>query len=327
MTELKSVGRFHPLDIFLVGIVFQSNINAVVMRERMIKFLPRDAIILCIVMLSLQNAGQAQGLQYPPKQNQLKLSASTVGGDILSFASTVGGDILHVFSAPFRLRPDNGLQLLAFTATTTVFVTLLDRNIDGDFIERDDFHVKPAIALAKIGDGYDKVTPKKVLIGLSVPMLAGGLIFKDKKLLQTTRLMIESFFITGKITLISKGVFGRARPYTGEGPLEFAWLKFNVRQERRSLPSGHVSGAFSIMTVLAKQYDAWWIKIPAYTVAVAVAFQRLESRNHWGADVIVGGAIGYSVSSTLVNRYRQPSKSSSAHPYIFGNRVGLIVSF
>ena len=158
-------------------------------------------------------------------------------------------------------------------------------------------------------------------------MLAGGLIFKDKKLLQTTRLMIESFFITGKITQIGKGVFGRARPYTGEGPLEFTWLKFNVRQERRSLPSGHVSSAFSIMTVLAKQYDVWWIKIPAYTVAVAVAFQRLESHNHWGADVIVGGAIGYSVSSTLVNRYRQPSKSSSAHPYIFGNRVGLIVSF
>jgi len=115
------------------------------MRERMMKFLTRDAIILCIIMLSLQNAGQAQGLQYSPKQNQLKLSASTVGGDILSFASTVGGDILHVFSAPFRLRPDNGLQLLAFTATTTVFVTLLDKNIDGDFIERDDFKARPPI--------------------------------------------------------------------------------------------------------------------------------------------------------------------------------------
>lgn len=72
------------------------------MREWMIKFLPRDAIIFCIIMLSLQNAGHAQGLQYPPKQNQFKLSASTIGGDILSFASTVGGDILHVFSAPFR---------------------------------------------------------------------------------------------------------------------------------------------------------------------------------------------------------------------------------
>ena len=285
------------------------------------------ALFIGTIMLSLQNAGQAQGLQYPPKQNHLKLSASTAGGDILSFVSTVGGDILHVFSSPLRLTQEDGLQLLAFTATTTVFVTLLDKNIDGDFIERDDFYVKPAMALAKIGDGYDKVTPKKVLIGLSASMLAGGLIFKDKKLLQTTRLMVESFFITGKITMIGKGVFGRARPYTGEGPLDFAWLKFNASQQRRSLPSGHTSSAFSIMTVLAKQYDSWWIKIPAYTVGVAVAFQRMESRSHWGADVIVGGAIGYSVSSTLVNRYRKPSKSSSAHPYLFGNRVGLIVSF
>jgi hypothetical protein len=69
------------------------------------------------------------------------------------------------------------------------------------------------------------------------------------------------------------------------------------------------------------------MEIPAYTVGVAVAFQRMESRSHWGADVIVGGALGYWVGSTLVNRYKQPSKSSSVNPYMMGNRVGLIVEF
>jgi membrane-associated phospholipid phosphatase len=93
------------------------------------------------------------------------------------------------------------------------------------------------------------------------------------------------------------------------------------------LPSGHVSSAFSLVTVLAKQYDSWWIEIPAYTVGVAVAFQRMESRSHWGADVMVGGALGYWVGSTLVNRYKQPSKGSSVNPYMMGNRVGLIVEF
>jgi membrane-associated phospholipid phosphatase len=283
------------------------------------------AAIFCMTMLSLQSAGHAQGLQYSPRQNSLKSFASNVGGDIWSFVSTVGGDVLYVFSSPLRLKQENGLKLLALSATTTVFVTTLDNPINGDFNERDDFHVKPAIELAKIGEVYDNVTPKRVLIGLSAPMLAGGLIFKDKKLILTTRLMVESFIIAGKITMIAKGVFGRARPYTGEGPLDFAWLEFNSRQERRSLPSGHVSSAFSIMTVLAKQYDSWWIKIPAYTVGVAVAFQRMESHNHWSADAIVGGAIGYGVGSILVNRYKQPSKSSSVNPYIFGSRVGLIV--
>jgi membrane-associated phospholipid phosphatase len=92
------------------------------------------------------------------------------------------------------------------------------------------------------------------------------------------------------------------------------------------LPSGHVSSAFSIMTVLARQYDSWWIEIPAYAVGVAVAFQRMESRSHWGADVIVGGGIGYWVGSTLVSRYKQPSRSSIS-PYFGENRIGLIVEF
>ncbi len=310
------------------------------MRERMMKFLPRYGMILPMknrrniyaalfigmITLSLQSAGHAQGLKYSPKSNSFKSSASNIGGDIFSFAAAVGGDVLYVLSSPLRLTKNDGLRLFVFSATTTTFVTFLDKRLDGDFIERDDFHIKPAIALAKIGDGYDKfLSTRYMLVGLPVTMFAGGLIFKDKKLLLTTRLMVESFFITAKITTVGKGVFGRARPYAEEGPLDFTWFKFNARQERRSLPSGHVSSAFSIITVLAKQYDSWWIKIPAYTVGVAVAFQRLESRSHWGADVILGGAIGYGVGSALVNRYKQPSKSSSVNPYMMGNRVGLII--
>ncbi len=298
------------------------------MRAEMTELLPHRTGTIFLLMLSLQHVGHAQGLQYAPKQNHLKSSVSRVGEEVWSFVSIVGGDVLHVFSSPLRLRQEDGLKLLALSATTITFVTILDKNIDGDFIERDDFYLKPAIGLAKIGEGYDKITAKRALLGLAVPMLAGGLILKDKKLLQTTRLMVESFLITGKITQIGKGVFGRARPYTDEGPLDFDWFKFHGKQERRSLPSGHTSTAFSLMTVLAKQYDAWWIKLPAYTVAVAVALQRLESRSHWGADVIVGGAIGYGVGSALVNRYKQPAKSTSAHsyhPYIFGNRLGILV--
>jgi membrane-associated phospholipid phosphatase len=298
------------------------------MRKWMMRFVPGHATILCMSMFPLQNAGHAQALQYSPKQNFLKADASHVGEDILSFAATVGGDILHVFSSPLRLEQKDGVKLLAFTAFTTTSVIWLDRDLEDDFNEREDFFVKPAIGLAKIGDGYDKfLSNKYMLAGLPAVMLAGGLIFKDKKLILTSRLVVESFLITGKITMIGKGMFGRARPYTGEGPLEFAWLKFNSKQERRSLPSGHVSSAFSIVTVLAKQYDSWWIEIPAYTVGVAVAFQRMESRSHWGADVIVGGALGYWVGSTLVNRYKQPSKSSSVRPYIMGNRVGLAARF
>ena len=276
----------------------------------------RYVIIPYIMIFLLPNAGLAQGLQHPPKQNPFK-----------SFAFTVGGDVLHVMSSPLRFRQNDGLKLLTFIATTTLFMTLLDSRINEDFIARDDFYVKPGIGLAKIGHGFDRVSPQYALAGLTVPMLAGALILKDRKLLETTRLMLESFVIAGGITYVGKRVFGRARPYTGEGPHDFEPFKFTVKGERRSFPSGHATSAFAMMTVVAKQYEQWWIRIPAYTAALSVSFQRIESRNHWGADVLVGSTIGYWVGNMLVSRYQQPSRKTAINPYILKNRIAFMVSF
>ncbi len=273
------------------------------------------AVILFVIVTSWQTTGHAQGLQASQNQRSFK-----------SLASKASSDVLYIFAAPSRLSSRSGLKLLALTGVTTGFMTILDQNIDDDFSEGD-FYVKPGIGLAKIGDVYDRISSKYVLAGLSASMLTGGLIFKDKKLLETTRLMVESYLISGAIAQLGKRVFGRARPYTGEGPSKFEPFKFRGARDRRSFPSGHATSAFSMMTVLAKQYDQWWIKIPAYSVAISVAMQRMDSRNHWGADVIVGGAIGYSVGSALVNRYKQQSNRVSMNPYILRNRVGIMFIF
>jgi membrane-associated phospholipid phosphatase len=232
----------------------------------------------------------------------------------------MGGDFLHVLSSPFHITQKEGLNLISFTAFTAICVGLLDKPLDKDFIESEDTYLMPAFGLAKFGQSYHYF-----LIGIPVVTLSGGLIYNDKKLLETTRLMFESYFISGAITQIAKNVFGRARPFTNEGPIQFNWLNF--RHDRHSFPSGHTAGAFSVMTVLAKQCNQWHIKIPAYTLALAVAMHRIDSRNHWGADVIVGGAIGYWVGSTLVNRYKKKTQGVSVNPYAFVDRIGLVISF
>jgi membrane-associated phospholipid phosphatase len=93
------------------------------------------------------------------------------------------------------------------------------------------------------------------------------------------------------------------------------------------MPSGHVSSAFALMTVLAKQYEHWYVEIPAYTFAVSVAFQRMTSRSHWASDTILGGAIGYWVSNVLVQKQRRPSKSPSLNFYPAGNGLGVVMQF
>jgi len=53
----------------------------------------------------------------------------------------------------------------------------------------------------------------------------------------------------------------------------------------------------------------------------------MTSRNHWASDTIAGGALGYWVSSTLVQKQRRPSKSPSLNFYPVGNRLGIVMQF
>jgi len=181
--------------------------------------------------------------------------------------------------------------------------------------------------LAKSGYVYDKIPSKYFIAGLASSMLAGGLLFKDKKLLHTTRLMVESVVITNNITYWSKGLYGRARPYLERGAQNFDLFQFSKKGALRALPSGHTSGIFSMMTIIAKQYNYWWIKIPVYTFSVSVALQRIDDRRHWASDVIVGGVLGYWVANTLVNYNKKITKFFATKPFIHHNRIGLSFQF
>jgi len=272
---------------------------------------------ICLIAVVCQNNGYAQ------------VSADTLKGSrIKNFVKTVGGDFLSVATSPLRMSRNDGLQLLAFTAITTGFVFRVDSPIDEEFgIEVDNSYLLPARGLARIGEVYNNISPKRFSTVLTIAMLSGGIAFKDKKLLETSRLMFESLLISQWITTWSKDLFGRSRPYTGKGPHHFELFSASGAQGLRSMPSGHTSSAFAMMTVIAKRYNRWWVKIPAYTFAVSVACQRMNTRSHWASDVIVGAGIGYWVGSTLANRHSDKPKSFSVSPYLHGNRIGLSMNF
>jgi len=241
---------------------------------------------------------------------------------------TIGSDVAYVFTSPLRLTPKGGVQLAVFAAATTGFVLKLDDKIDEELaFEGYEFSSQPSKELAKLGQVYDDVKPANFAIGLTATTFAGGLVLRDRKLLQTSRLLVESILLTQLFTSWSKGVFGRARPYVDYGPRDFNLFKFSKAEDFKSMPSGHVSSVFALMTVMAKQYDHWWVEIPAYTFAVSVAFQRMTTRNHWASDTIVGGALGYWVGSTLVRKQHQPSKGASLNFYPVGNRLGVMMNF
>ncbi len=243
------------------------------------------------------------------------------------FIKNVGSDVAYVFSSPFRLSSRGGLRLLAFTALTAGTIAFVDEPFDDEYAKEGHNQFYLAHELAELGQFYDDVSPVTFTAGLSAVTLVGGLISRDKKLLTTTRLLVESAVLTEVFAAAAKGVLGRSRPYTDRGATDFNFFKFSSAEEFKSMPSGHVSSVFAVMTVMAKQYDHWWVEIPAYTFCAGVAFQRMESRNHWFSDTIVGGALGYWVASTLVRHNAGTATASSLHPYFGRDQVGLAWSF
>jgi membrane-associated phospholipid phosphatase len=61
--------------------------------------------------------------------------------------------------------------------------------------------------------------------------------------------------------------------------------------------------AFSVATVIARRYgNHRWVPYVAYGLASVVGFSRLTLNVHFLSDVVMGGALGYSISRFTVLR-------------------------
>lgn len=82
-----------------------------------------------------------------------------------------------------------------------------------------------------------------------------------------------------------KPIVMRERPFTGK-EME---LLVAVPQDF-SFPSGHTSSSFAAATALSTHGRSWGI--PAYILAVLIAFSRLYLYVHFPSDVLVGAVVG-----------------------------------
>ncbi len=99
---------------------------------------------------------------------------------------------------------------------------------------------------------------------------------------------LKAMFFTSLITTGLKCVIGRTRPdqYDQGYNLFAPFTDFNS-----SMPSGHTTTAFALMTVMANRYPDY--KIHAYSLATLVAISRIYNDRHWLTDVIAGALIGH----------------------------------
>ncbi len=113
---------------------------------------------------------------------------------------------------------------------------------------------------------------------------------------------LNSFVMTEGI----KYMAGRQRPFEGNGNGLF-------RKGGSSFPSEHSAAAWSIASVIAREYPGPLTTFLAYGGAAAISAARVTGRQHFASDAFVGGAIGWFVGRQVYKRHSDAAYPDSAY--------------
>ncbi len=180
----------------------------------------------------------------------------------------------------------------------TILLMQADQPIRENVLKDQSYYKSFPIEAGRIwGEGY----PTAILAGA---FGLHGLIANDPSTKKIGFEIVQSVIYAGAITTFLKFVVGRARPFTNKGDATFSPFSL-FDDDFHSLPSGHVTLAFSLSTVLSKNTRSDLLKIIAYLPAVLTAISRVYQDNHWTSDVFLGAAIGYFVGDWVANQHEE----------------------
>lgn len=117
----------------------------------------------------------------------------------------------------------------------------------------------------------------------------------------------ETGFLAGEaaldsfaLTYATKYAFGRQRPLQSNYQGSFG-------QGGVSFPSEHAAAAWSIATVIAHEYPGPLTTTLAYGAAAAIGAARVDAKQHFPSDVLIGSAIGWLMGEYVYRAHHDPS--------------------
>lgn len=138
--------------------------------------------------------------------------------------------------------------------------------------------------------------------------------------------MSESVLVSGAVTGVLKGVFGRARPYTVHDSSASVFHPLSKTGGYTSFPSGHTTVAFAAASALsaeimhrdfARKHRVLARALPVllYGSASMVGVSRMYHDAHWASDVIMAAGIGV-VSGEMFTRAQHRAVRSTVDRWL-----------
>lgn len=164
------------------------------------------------------------------------------------------------------------------------FSSALAQNIDIDLLR--DINAKRNRSLDGIMTG---ITNFDFPVAVAIPAteLIIGYHRHDARLISQGWQTVAGYGLNTVLTYGLKYTVRRPRPYTTYPDVD----PYQTYSDH-SFPSGHASAAFCAATSLGICCPRWYVIVPAYTWASAVAYSRLFLGVHYPSDVLAGAIIG-----------------------------------
>lgn len=209
----------------------------------------------------------------------------------------------------------------------TVIISASDRETSDFFRRQDESFPQPVQEF-----GFYFASPQNYLMA-NAGLYGFGLLTKNEQIRKTSVLIISSAITAGYLQIFARTAFGRARPFSGDGPYTFK--PFAGKEDYFSFPSGHTVLGITMAHSIAKQFDSTWAKIGIYSIGSIPALTRLMDGAHWLSDVAFGAALAIivvdGIDKFLFNSktydYPKKEKLISWNLRFSGNNIGIVGTF
>ena len=205
-------------------------------------------------------------------------------------------DQAAIWTSPVRLRPRD-LEWLVPLAAATGAALGTDHYVMTRVVSNN-----PSFNQANINASnamvYSLVATPAVLYGF-------GQFRQDNHAREAGILTAESMLDGVVVEQGLKLALWQERPYQDNARGKFFQSSAGVDS---AFPSSHTLIAFSAASALAAEYPSRWAQFALYSAATGVGITRVLGQEHFPADVLVGGALGWLVGHNVVKRHRHSTR-------------------
>jgi Capsule assembly protein Wzi/PAP2 superfamily len=252
---------------------------------------PLEALTFLVICFLLVGAAEGQ----VTSEAEPNASVSQLNKDLFKH---VLEDQRNIWTSPLRSSDSSARWLIPVAGITTGLI-LTDRITQPEFVRKQ----------VSTANSFSNYAVAGYAAGVGALYLEGWRTNSPKQK-ETAVLAGEAAVNSVIVGEALKYAFLRDRPYQGDGTGHF------FRSGGSSFYSVHSTVAWSIASIIAREYPGWLTKGLAYGGAASIGLARVAANQHFPSDVFVGAVAGYMIGRQVYHDRHNPNVEANYGTFV-----------